>query len=188
MGGSEQYITYKENFKIYDNTKGGKSRANNDKNREEIKRDIRLISDSKKFKIDSIEVEPVAIDHSLPGVCGFIIHTSSGTIGYTADIRFHGRRPQESQNFVDKCGKNDIDYLLCEGTRINNTEPSITEFKVETDVQVQRLLATREDIFDNYDKKNFEDTFKKYFDIVESVAIKNSERYVYYMKNVTLSN
>lgn len=64
----------------------------------------------------------------------------------------------------------------------------IIEFVPKTDSQVQRLLATREDIFDNYDKKNFEDTFKKYFDIVESVAIKNSERYVYYMKNVTLSN
>ena len=135
MGGGEQYITYKENFKIYDNTKGGKSRATNDKNREEIERDIRIISDSKKFKIDSIEIEPIAIDHSLPGVCGFIIHTSSGTIGYTADIRFHGRRPHESQNFVDRCGKSSIDYLLCEGTRIKNTEPSITEFKVETDVQ-----------------------------------------------------
>ena len=129
-GGNEQYITYKENFKIYENAKGGYSRALKDDHREIIQRDIRVIEPNKLLKLDSISVEPISIDHSLPGVYGFIIHTSEGDIGYTADIRFHGRRKQDSQNFVDKCGSDNLDYLLCEGTRINKAG-TITEFDVE---------------------------------------------------------
>ena len=48
-----------------------------------------------------------------------------------------------------------------------------------------QLLATREDIFDNYNKESFETTFGEYFEIIESVAVKNSERYIYYMKNIS---
>ncbi len=59
----------------------------------------------------------------------------------------------------------------------------IIEFVPKEDSQVQRLLSTREDIFDNYNKSSFESTFKEYFEIVESVAVKNSERYMYYMTN-----
>lgn len=132
-GGSEEYITYKENFKIYENSRGGKSRAKNSKNREEITRNINVINPEKTIKIDSIEIESIPIDHSLPGVLGFLIHTSEGDIGYTADIRFHGRRPSESQNFVDKCKSENLDYLLCEGTRINS-DLKYTELDVEEDV------------------------------------------------------
>ena len=91
-----------------------------------------IFEDEKKFNIDSIEVEPIPIDHSLPGVCGFIFHTSKGSIGYTADIRFHGRRSLETQKFVDRCGNSNIDVLLCEGTRIQE-EFSKTELDVETE-------------------------------------------------------
>ena len=52
----------------------------------------------------------------------------------------------------------------------------IIEFVPKTDSQVQRLLATREDIFDNYNKESFETTFGEYFEIIESVAVKNSFR------------
>lgn len=133
-GSHEEYITYKENFRIYENNKGEMSRAKDDKNREIIQRNINIITPYKKFKIDSIEVEPVPVDHSLAGVCGFILHTSKGSIAYTADIRFHGRRKQESEKFVEKCATSDIDHILCEGTRID--EPtSTTEFEVEKDIK-----------------------------------------------------
>ena len=45
----------------------------------------------------------------------------------------------------------------------------IIEFVPKTDSQVQRLLATREDIFDNYNKESFETTFGEYFEIVEQL-------------------
>ena len=133
-GSHEEYITYKENFQTYQNNQGTKSRAKTDANRQVIPRNIKIIQPYKKFKIDSIEVEPVPVDHSLPGVCGFIIHTSKGTIGYTADLRFHGRRKQESQKFVEKCASSDLDHILCEGTRIDKTS-SQTEYDVEDSIK-----------------------------------------------------
>ena len=133
-GSGDEYLTYKESFRIYENDKGGTSRARSDKNREIIDRTTNLITPYKKFSIDSIEVEPIPVDHSLPGVCGFVIHTSRGTIGYTADLRFHGRRKSETEKFVEKCAGSDLDHILCEGTRID--EPtSTTEFQVEKDIE-----------------------------------------------------
>ena len=129
-GGDDEYITYKENFKIYENKNGEMSRARDEKNRQIMPRNIQTITPFKKFKIDSIEIEPIPVDHSLPGVCGFIINTSKGSIGYTADIRFHGRRKQESESFVEKSASSDLAFMLCEGTRIS--EPtSTTEFEIE---------------------------------------------------------
>jgi len=131
-GSSEEYITFKENFQIKKNKNGEISRAKGD----ELKypRKINVFEDSKKFKIDSIEVDPIALDHSIPGVSGLIFHTSNGSIGYTADIRFHGRRSSDTQRFVDKCGESNLDMLLCEGTRIHENF-SNTELDVENDVK-----------------------------------------------------
>lgn len=58
----------------------------------------------------------------------------------------------------------------------------IIEFIPKNDSQIQRLLANREDIFDNYTQKDFEIEFKKYFEIVDSLKIVNSDRYLYFMK------
>ena len=131
-GGHEEYITYKENFKVYENSKGGISRANSEKNRDELARDIRIIEPYKKFKIGSMEIEPIPVDHSLPGVCGFIIHTSGGSLGYTGDLRFHGRRKKESVKFVERCAESDLDHILCEGTRVD-AGTSKTEYDIEKD-------------------------------------------------------
>ena len=131
MGGHEEYIKYKENFKVYRNSKGKFSRARNSNHREAMPRNIQIINPSKPLTFDSITVESIPIDHSLPDVCGFLIHTSEGDIGYTADIRFHGRAPENSQKFVDRCGSENLDYLLCEGTRVDKQD-CITEFDVKS--------------------------------------------------------
>jgi hypothetical protein len=58
----------------------------------------------------------------------------------------------------------------------------IIEFVPKSDSQVQRLLATREDIFDRYDQENFEVTFGSYYEVVEKTAVSGSERFIYLMK------
>lgn len=130
--GGDEYITFKEKFRIYENRNGQMSRASGEEYQQPRK--ISVFENLKKFNIDSIEVEPISVDHSVPGVSGFILHTSKGTISYTADIRFHGRRKSDSQEFVEKCGNSDVDVMLCEGTRITETF-SKTEFEVEDDVK-----------------------------------------------------
>lgn len=132
-GGDQEYITYKEKFKVYRNRNNELSRANNAENRQEIRRQINVIENLKKFTLGSLEVEPIEIDHSIPGVSGFIVQTSEGVLGYTADIRFHGRRKEDSEQFVERCSKSDLSYLLCEGTRIHESNPR-TELDVEAEV------------------------------------------------------
>lgn len=131
-GSREEYIMFKQNFQIYENSKGEMSKGKGEEYQEPRK--IVTFENMKKFKVDSIEVEPLAVDHSLPGVTGLILHTSKGSIAYTADIRFHGRRASDSQKFVEQCANSDVDMLLCEGTRISETF-SKTEFEVEQDVK-----------------------------------------------------
>jgi ribonuclease J len=132
--GSYEYLTYTEQFKTYVNKNGERSRAKSSEHRDETPREVKTVQDGKTFRIDSIEVEPVAIDHSLPGVAGFILHTSNASIACTADIRFHGRRAKESDRFIERCAKSDLDVLLCEGTRILETN-SKTELDVEDGVK-----------------------------------------------------
>lgn len=60
----------------------------------------------------------------------------------------------------------------------------IVEFVPKQDSQVQRLLATRADIFDRYDVDGFESEFKRHFKIVRKSAITDSSRLLYLMKRV----
>lgn len=58
----------------------------------------------------------------------------------------------------------------------------IIEFVPKNDSQVQRLLASREDIFDEYTEEVFTNTFSKTFEIIDSVKIEESLRTMYLMK------
>ena len=58
----------------------------------------------------------------------------------------------------------------------------IVEWVPKTDSQVQRLLATRDDIFDDYTQEHFERTFAEHFSIEESVAIGGTQRTLYRMR------
>ena len=58
----------------------------------------------------------------------------------------------------------------------------IIEFVHKSDSQVQRLLSTRDDIFPDYTQRVFENEFKKYFAIQNSVMIRNSKRTLYLMQ------
>jgi hypothetical protein len=58
----------------------------------------------------------------------------------------------------------------------------IIEFVPKSDSQVQRLLASRVDIFDHYTRDDFEEIFRQRFDILEAVQVRESERFIYLMR------
>lgn len=60
----------------------------------------------------------------------------------------------------------------------------VIEFVPKLDSQVQRLLATREDIFDAYTPAGFEAAFAAKFKIVRQVTIKGTERTLYFMQRL----
>jgi hypothetical protein len=58
----------------------------------------------------------------------------------------------------------------------------IIEFVPKSDSQVQKLLTSRKDIFDNYTKEGFEKDFGQYYKLVEAAEVKNSKRIIYLFK------
>ncbi len=58
----------------------------------------------------------------------------------------------------------------------------IIEFVPKEDSQVQKLLATRKDIFDSYNNLAFEEIFGRYFKIKHKKIVIDSKRTVYFME------
>ena len=58
----------------------------------------------------------------------------------------------------------------------------IVEFVPKEDSQVRRLLVCREDVFDDYTQRNFEDAFSRYFKIERTEKIVASLRTLYLMR------
>jgi hypothetical protein len=58
----------------------------------------------------------------------------------------------------------------------------IIEFVPKHDSQVRRLLVTREDVFSKYTQQGFENAFKPYFEIIQSIPINESDRILYLME------
>jgi hypothetical protein len=58
----------------------------------------------------------------------------------------------------------------------------VIEFVPKSDSQVQKLLASRQDIFTDYNFESFEGVFSKYFVIHRCEEIKNSQRKLYLME------
>ena len=62
----------------------------------------------------------------------------------------------------------------------------IIEFVPKSDSQVKRLLASREDIFPDYNQEGFQEAFNQYFSLDRSEAIQNSDRTLYLYTTKTL--
>ena len=60
----------------------------------------------------------------------------------------------------------------------------IIEFVPKADSQVQKLLKSRDDIFDQYTKEGFEQAFGLYFNLQEAVPLKESERILYLLTSL----
>ncbi len=71
-----------------------------------------------KIKLGALEVEPVHVDHSVPGSYGFLVHSSEGTIAYSGDFRAHGPRADLTSDFAKKAGQAEPRMFLCEGTNL----------------------------------------------------------------------
>ena len=61
----------------------------------------------------------------------------------------------------------------------------LIEFVPKSDSQVQRLLRSREDIFNRYNRESFEEDFQHYFVITHTQPIRDSARILYTMQRKT---
>jgi len=87
---------------------------------EQRTREFTCLSPHETAQVGDMEIESYPVDHSLPGAYAYIVKTSSGNIGYTGDLRFHGHAPELSNRYVKALEDTDIKVLLCEGTRADD--------------------------------------------------------------------
>ncbi|MFA0080651.1 hypothetical protein AB4383_01335 [Vibrio breoganii] len=60
----------------------------------------------------------------------------------------------------------------------------VIEFVPKEDSQIKKMLKTREDIFDNYNEKEFENSFSDKFEIIKKQKISHSTRTLYFLERI----
>jgi len=80
--------------------------------------DFKDFRTGKTVNVGGLQVEPIHVDHSVPGAYGFIIHTSSGAVVYTGDFRFHGAKPEMTCDFVEKAKEAEPFAIITEATNM----------------------------------------------------------------------
>ena len=97
------------------------------KSNQKIQRTVNTFRTGDRFSVGSLEIEPIHVDHSVPGAYGFIIYTSEGPVVYTGDLRSHGTKPQMTEEFVEKAKKAKPTALIAEGTRLGEKHVNESE-------------------------------------------------------------
>jgi ribonuclease J len=137
--------------------------------RREIMEDFKLkyddssfasVDEGQEFEVGSAKIRHIGVDHSIPGASAFIIEIDGIKVGYSGDLRLHGRKPELTENFIRQATGASLDYLLCEGTRINphgHDKPRNEDEMVDNELESRSCkseaeVATRvEKIIDNSD-------------------------------------
>jgi len=80
--------------------------------------------------IDHLKIEPIHVDHSVPGAYCFIIHTTNGAVVYTGDFRAHGAKPEMTSDFVEKAKEAEPVAVVTEATNMTGASVA-SESEVE---------------------------------------------------------
>ena len=103
--------------------------------------DFKTFRTGSKIKIGSVEVEPIHVDHSVPGAYGFLVHTSAGCVVYTGDLRLHGPRSDMTREFVNRAAAEKPIALISEGTRVSPNDPREDLSEKEVEEKARKLVA-----------------------------------------------
>ncbi|MEM5882984.1 MAG: MBL fold metallo-hydrolase [Candidatus Aenigmatarchaeota archaeon] len=134
----------------------------------EFERNFKTFRTGDKIKIDSVEVLPIHVDHSIPGAYAFIIFCSDAIVAYTGDLRMHGPKKEMTFDFVEKAKEVKPDILIIEGTRIEKSK-SLSEAEVRERIS-KFISKTKKLVIVNFSWKDI-DRLNSFFQ-----ACKENER------------
>ncbi|MCD6468071.1 MAG: MBL fold metallo-hydrolase [Thermoplasmata archaeon] len=135
-----------------------------------VKRRFKTFRTGDKIRIDSLEIEPVHVDHSVPGAYGFVIHTTEGDVVYTGDLRMHGLHASMTDDFVEAAREAKPRVMITEGTRIDRGRTGESEHRV--------YVKSKKELFNNSKLSivdfNFKDVdrFRTFYRISKEVGKK----------------
>jgi len=134
---------------------------------------LNLFKSGDKIKIKHLTIEPIHVEHSIPGAYGFIIHTSKGPIVYTGDFRLHGPQNAMTKEFIERAAAAKPYVLLTEGTRMGSEqEHNYTEAEVEK--KVERIIHESKGLVFAYFSMSNVDRFMSFY----HAAVKNKKKLV----------
>ncbi|MCX8179420.1 MAG: MBL fold metallo-hydrolase [Candidatus Aenigmarchaeota archaeon] len=136
----KDYYWFKENF------------VNRNKKPQE-ERKYKTFRTGNAVKIGDTDIQPIHVDHSIPGSYGFLIYTPDSIICYTGDLRVHGNKHHMTRDFIQKASEEKVDVLFCEGTRVNEKSKSLSEEQVYKKVK-EIVEKTKNLVLSNFPLKD----------------------------------
>ena len=122
------------------------------------------------FTLDAVHIEPIHVDHSIPGAYGFLIHTSHGTIVYTGDLRAHGPKYDMTQEFIERAVACDPIALITEGTRMLDMDPRTNYSEAEVKQRCQTIISgTKKMVFITHYGRDM-DRFRTMYDVTQAAG------------------
>ncbi len=134
---------------------------------------LRFFKSGDRIKVKHLEIQPIHVEHSIPGAYGFIVRTSKGALVYTGDLRLHGPKSAITKEFLAKAAAARPYAMLCEGTRMGGDEEhNYTEEEVEAKVE-EVIRKSKGVVFANFSMSNV-DRFMSFY----RAAVKNRRKLV----------
>jgi len=122
----------------------------------------------KPVKIGDLEIEPIHVDHSVPGAYGFIIHTSKGAIVYSGDFRLHGPMAQMTSEFANKASECDPVAMVSEGTRVSPEESQVIRSESRVKAESNQVVANTSKLVIVAFYSRDVDRFKTFYEIAKN--------------------
>lgn len=112
------------------------------------------IKSHRKEIIGDFNVTPFSVNHSAFDSYAYLINFKDINILYTGDFRLHGRNPEWYRKMMEALKGVKIDYLIIEGTHIEEIEPyRKTEEDVEKEIY-EHILNTPNMVLANFSPQN----------------------------------
>jgi ribonuclease J len=133
--------------------------------------DYKTFRTGDKIQLNSIEIKPIHVDHSIPAAYGYIIYTSEGCVVYTGDLRNHGPRYDMTQEFLEAAEDSKPMVMITEGTRMADKDrrKNLSEKQVQKGVyeKCQRADKNKKTIYYTHGPRDM-DRLRTFYSIAKT--------------------